>query len=452
MKKRMYRRYDLTTPQLISMGFASLILLGALLLMLPISSRTGEVTPFIDALFTTTSATCVTGLTTVNTAEHWSLFGQAVIITLIEIGGLGFMSIPVVFYFISRKKINLSTRMILRDSLNMPTMSGEVGLMRYILKTAFVIQALGMTALAIDFVPRYGWAKGLWFSFFHAISSFCNAGFDLFGDSLVPFQEDPWVLFIVMFLIIAGGLGFLVWYDLVGLRKKRRMTLHSKIALTITGGLLFFGTLGFFITEGKDTALINSDNFLSRFANTMFMAVTPRTAGYYSVDYFQMSHAGLILTMILMFIGGTSGSTAGGLKTTTFGVLLLKVKSIFKGRSHVEFSGRTIREAAVNRAMTLFFITLTLCIFATMVLSVTETIPNVDQLGLEYIAFEVVSAFGTVGLTMGITPDLTIVGKLIIISLMFIGRVGIMTVVFSLVRRPEKEGNFKYPDESVMIG
>lgn len=452
MKKRMYRRYELTTPQLISLGFASLILLGAILLTLPISSQSGEFTPFLDALFTTTSATCVTGLTTLNTAEHWSLFGQAIIIVLIEIGGLGFMSIPVVFYFISRKKINLSTRMILRDSLNMPTMSGEVGLMRYILKTAFIIQGLGIAALAIDFVPRYGWAKGLWFSFFHAISSFCNAGFDLFGDSLVPFQEDPWVLFIVMLLIIAGGLGFLVWYDLMGLRKKRRMTLHSKIALIITGGLLVFGTVGFFVTEGLNTSLIDSDNPLSRFANTMFMAVTPRTAGYYSIDYFQMSHAGLILTMILMFIGGTSGSTAGGLKTTTFGVLLLKVKSIFQGRSHAEFAHRTIKDAGVNRAMTLFFITLSLCIFATMILSVTEHIPNVDQLGLEYIAFEVVSAFGTVGLTMGLTPDLSMIGKLVIISMMFIGRVGIMTVLFSLVRRPETEGNFKYPDESVMIG
>ncbi len=450
MKKR-YSRYDLNVPQLITFGFAALILLGALLLMLPISSQSGEWTPFIDALFTTTSATCVTGLTTLTTAEHWNFFGQAVIIVLIEIGGLGFMSIPVVFYFISRKKISLSTRMILRDSLNMET-SGEVGLMRYILKTAFLIQFIGVLCFAVDFVPRYGWGKGLWFSLFHAISSFCNAGFDLFGDSMVGFQRNPWVLSIVMVLIIAGGLGFLVWYDLMGLRKKRRMSLHSKIALTTTGFLLLFGTLGFVVTESFGSSLVESDSFVDRLFNTLFMAVTPRTAGYFSIDYFQMTHAGLILTIVLMFIGGTSGSTAGGLKTTTFGVLILKVKSIFKGREHAEFGDRTIRDTAVNRALTLFFITLTLCILATMILSVSERIPNVDQLGLEYIVFEVVSAFGTVGLTMGITPHLSVVGKVVIILMMFIGRVGIMTVVFSLIKKSRQGSNFKYPEESVMIG
>lgn len=450
MKKR-YSRFDVSVPQMIVMGFAGLILVGALLLMLPISSQSGEWTPFIDALFTTTSATCVTGLTTLNTAEHWTFFGQVIIIGLIEIGGLGFMSIPILFYFISRKKISLSTRLVLRDSLNMES-SGEVSLMRYIFKTAFLIQFLGALCFAIDFVPRYGWAKGLWFSLFHAISSFCNAGFDLFGDSMVGFQNNPWVLSIVMGLIIAGGLGFLVWYDLMGLRKKQRMTLHSKIALMMTGSLLLFGTLGFVVTEHFGNSLVASDNVVNRFFNTLFMAVTPRTAGYYSIDYFQMTHAGLILTIVLMFIGGTSGSTAGGLKTTTFGVLLLKVRSIFKGQKHAVFGERTIRDEAVNRALTLFFITLSLCILATMILSVTETIPDVDQLGLEYIAFEVISAFGTVGLTMGLTPDLTLVGKVIIILMMFIGRVGIMTVVFSMLGRSRQDTNFKYPEETVMIG
>lgn len=450
MKKR-YSRFDVSVPQMIVMGFAGLILVGALLLMLPISSQSGEWTPFIDALFTTTSATCVTGLTTLNTAEHWTFFGQVIIIGLIEIGGLGFMSIPILFYFISRKKISLSTRLVLRDSLNMES-SGEVGLMRYIFKTAFLIQFLGALCFAIDFVPRYGWTKGLWFSLFHAISSFCNAGFDLFGDSMVGFQNNPWVLSIVMGLIIAGGLGFLVWHDLMGLRKSQRMTLHSKIALMMTGSLLLFGTLGFVVTEHFGNSLVASDSVVNRFFNTLFMAVTPRTAGYYSIDYFQMTHAGLILTIVLMFIGGTSGSTAGGLKTTTFGVLLLKVRSIFKGQKHAVFGERTIRDEAVNRALTLFFITLSLCILATMILSVTETIPDVDQLGLEYIAFEVISAFGTVGLTMGLTPDLTLVGKVIIILMMFIGRVGIMTVVFSMLGRSRQDTNFKYPEETVMIG
>lgn len=451
MKKR-YSKLALSAPQMITFGFAGVILLGAVLLSLPISSQSGEATPFIDALFTATSATCVTGLTTLTTAEHWNLFGQSVILVMIEVGGLGWISLPVLFFFLSRKKIGLKTRIVLQESLNMDQMSGGVYLMRYIIKIAVAIQLIGMALLMVDFVPRFGWAKGTWFSLFHAISSFCNAGFDLFGDSLVGFQKNPWVLSIVMLLIISGGLGFLVWSDLLNYRKRRKFTLHSRIALTVTLGLLIFGTLGFTLTE-RNAALLAEGNVIERFFNTMFMAVTPRTAGYFSIDYFQMTHAGLILTIILMFIGGTSGSTAGGLKTTTFGVLLIQVKSIFKGRTRAEFAGRTLRNAVVSRALTLFFITLSLCIVATMILSVTESIPNVHRLGLEYIVFEVVSAFGTVGLTMGLTPDLTMIGKLVIICLMFIGRVGILTVVFSLITKGrQQEPSIKYPEESIMIG
>ena len=446
------KKGHLATPQLISLGFATVILCGALLLMLPISSRSGGVTPFIDALFTATSATCVTGLTTVNTAQHWTPFGQFVILVMIETGGLGFMSLPVFFFMIARKKINLRTRMILKDSLNLEQMNGSVNLMRYILLTSVIIQGLGSIALSFSFVPQYGWLKGIWFSIFHSVSSFCNAGFDLLGDSLANNQQDIWILSVIMILIIAGGLGFLVWFDLIQYRKQKRLSIHSKIALLMTGSLLILGAIGFYLTEHNGQLLVTG-NWLQRFFNTMFMAVTPRTAGYYSVNYFEMSHAGLILTIVLMYIGGTSGSTAGGLKTTTFGVLLIQMKSILKGRNRAEFSGRTIPAGAIFRALTLFFITLSLCILATMILSVTEKIPDVDGLGLEYIVFEVVSAFGTVGLTMGLTPELSIVGKVIIISLMFIGRVGIMTVLLSLIAKArQQEQHFKYPEESVLIG
>lgn len=447
-----YKKVPLATPQLISLGFAAVIFGGALLLMLPISNRQGEITPFIDALFTATSATCVTGLTTVNTAQHWTPFGQLIILLMIETGGLGFMSLPVFFFMIAKKKINLRTRMLLKDSLNLDQMNGGVNLMRYILLTSVIIQGLGVFALSFSFVPRYGWIKGIWFSIFHSVSSFCNAGFDLLGDSLANDQQDIWLLFVVMTLIIAGGLGFLVWYDIMQYHTRKRLSIHSKIALTMTASLLIFGTFGFYLTEHNAQNLVVG-NWLQRLFNTMFMAVTPRTAGYYSVSYFEMSHAGLILTIVLMYIGGASGSTAGGLKTTTFGVLLIQMKSILKGRNQAEFSGRTIPNSAIFRALTLFFITLTLCIFATMILSITEKIPDVDGLGLEYIVFEVVSAFGTVGLTMGLTPELSIIGKIIIISLMFIGRVGIMTVLFSLIAKSrQQEQHFKYPEESVLIG
>lgn len=449
VKKRMV----FNSPQIVVAGFAGIIFLSAGLLTLPISSQTGEWTNFLDCLFTTTSATCVTGLTTLNTAEHWSLFGQIVIMICIETGGLGFMAIPVLYYFLAGRKISLSTRMILQESLNLEQMGGGVNLMRYILKMSLIIQGIGVAALAVDFVPRFGVVKGLWFSLFHAISSFCNAGFDLFGDSLVPFQNNPWVLTVISLLIIAGGLGFLVWSDVMSYHKRKRLSLHSKIALLVTAGLLLVGTVGFLLTEDNASHLTSGTSGFQRFFNTFFMAVTPRTAGYYSVDYFDMTHAGLVLTMVLMFIGGTSGSTAGGLKTTTFGVLLVQMKSICKGSQYAEFSGRRIPTATVIRALTLFFITLTLCILSTMILSVTEKIPNVDQLGLEYLVFEVVSAFGTVGLTMGITPDLSTIGKLVIIGLMFIGRVGFMTVVFALISKANKQDqHFRYPEETVMIG
>lgn len=448
------QRFHLTIFQIISLGFASLILIGTGMLMLPISSKSGEFTSFIDSLFTATSATCVTGLTTLTTSEHWTFFGQAVILLLIEIGGLGFMSIPVMFFVLSKRKISLSIRMVLREALNSEEMSGEVHSLLRLLKIALSIQGLGIVLLALRFVPLMGWQKGLWYSLFHAISSFCNAGFDLFGNSLVSFQKDPWVLMVISFLIIAGGLGFFVWSSLLSLVKRKiHLNLHSQIALLVTISLLVLGTLGFFVTEYHNPVLFVEENPVKRFFNTFFMAVTPRTAGFFSIDYASMTHAGLMLTMILMFIGGTSGSTAGGLKTTTLGVLLIRMHSTFKGRSQAEFHGRMIKEGTVMRAFSLFFLFLTLIILSTIILSVTETIPDVNGLGLEYIVFEVISAIGTVGLTMGLTPDLSVIGKIIIVLLMFIGRVGAMTFFFSLVvRANKKEAKFKYPEETVMIG
>lgn len=448
-KKKQFR--SVNAVQMLALGFAVIILVGGSLLTLPFFSRNGTFTPFIDAVFTATSATCVTGLTTLNTAEHWNSAGQFLIMCLIEVGGLGFMMLPILFFAISKRKVGLSTRILLREALNLDDMSGVMSLMLYILKFAIVIQLLGVIALAIAFVPEYGYATGIWYALFHAVSAFCNAGFDLFGDSLVPFQHNSYVLLVISALIIAGGLGFIVWRDLLHYQEKRRLSLHSKIALTVTAGLLVTGFLVFFITEHNSRDLVSRANQIDRLINTFFMSVTPRTAGYYSFDYLEMSHAGLLFTIILMFIGGTSGSTAGGLKTTTFGVLVIQVYCMLRGRANVEFWGRTIRPRAVNRALTLFFVAFSLCTIVTMIMSVTEKIPT--ESGIEYIAFEVFSAFGTVGLTMGLTPDLSIIGKILIILLMYIGRVGIMTVAFSLaIRLSKQEARFKYPEESVMIG
>ncbi|MEY8445020.1 TrkH family potassium uptake protein [Enterococcus ratti] len=448
MKKNVRKR--LSPVQLLSAGFFCLIFLGGGLLTLPFFSRSGESTSFIDALFTATSAVCVTGLTTLNTAEHWNSAGQFLLMLLIEIGGLGFMMVPIIFFAIAKKKVSFSMRIVLKEALNLEKMSGVMNLMIYILKFAVIIQLLGALALSVVFVPKFGLGKGIWFSIFHAVSSFCNAGFDLLGDSLLNYQTNVYLLLVISVLVIAGGLGFIVWRDVLSYPRVRKITLHSKIALSVTGILLIGGCILFYFTERNGMTLVKG-TFVEKLVNTFFMSVTPRTAGYCSVDYLQMSHAGLILTMFLMYIGGTSGSTAGGLKTTTLGTLVIQMYAMFKGKTRAEVFGRTIRQTAVLRALTLFFVTLSLCVAAIMVLSVTETIPK--NSGIEYIAFEVFSAFGTVGLTMGLTPDLTFIGKIVIISLMYIGRVGIMTVVFSLlVKGNKKEANYKLPEESIMIG
>lgn len=438
--------------QFIALGFGGVILLGSLLLTLPLFTRSGEETPFIDALFTATSATCVTGLTTLTTSEHWNMGGQLIILVLIEVGGLGFMMMPFIFFAVMKKKVGLVTRIILSESLNLDDLSGVIKLMSYILRFAIGFQLVGAILLAVDFIPAYGLAKGVWYSIFHSISAFCNAGFDLFGDSLVGFQDNAYVLLVISGLIVAGGLGFIVWQDLMAFRKTRRLSLHSKLALTVSIGLLIFGTVVFHISESGGRFIVSDTSPINRFANMLFMSVTARTAGYFSVDYGNVSQAGILFTIVLMFIGGTSGSTAGGLKTTTFGVLLIQTISMLKGRVHAEAFRRTIRPSVVSRALTLFFITLTLCIAVTMVMSVTEVLPRFR--GIEYLLFETFSAFGTVGLTMGLTPSLSLMGKLLIIALMYIGRVGILTVGFSLTMRlmKAKGGHYKLPEESVIIG
>lgn len=438
--------------QFIALGFGGVILLGSLLLTLPLFTRSGEETPFIHALFTATSATCVTGLTTLTTSEHWNMGGQLIILVLIEVGGLGFMMMPFIFFAVMKKKVGLVTRIILSESLNLDDLSGVIKLMYYILRFAIGFQLVGAILLAVDFIPSYGLAKGVWYSIFHSISAFCNAGFDLFGDSLVGFQDNAYVLLVISGLIVAGGLGFIVWQDLMAFRKTRRLSLHSKLALTVSIGLLIFGTVVFYISESGGRFIVSDTSPINRFANMLFMSVTARTAGYFSVDYGNVSQAGILFTIVLMFIGGTSGSTAGGLKTTTFGVLLIQTISMLKGRVHAEAFRRTIRPSVVSRALTLFFITLTLCIAVTMVMSVTEVLPRFR--GIEYLLFETFSAFGTVGLTMGLTPSLSLMGKLLIIALMYIGRVGILTVGFSLTMRlmKAKGGHYKLPEESVIIG
>lgn len=445
----MRSRGRLALPQILTLGFLSIILIGTILLSLPFSSAAGHATSYINAFFTATSATCVTGMTVVNTALHWSLFGKIVILILVEIGGLGFMSFAVLLFVFMRRKMDLTTQLLTQQSLNLQSFANTRSIVMLVIELSLSIQLLGTGLIFIDFYPRYGFVKGLGYSIFHSISAFCNAGFDLFNNSLVRFQNDPYLLFVLTCLIISGSLGFLVWKDLLLYRKDHYLSLPTKLALTTYLGLIIISFIVFLITEGN----FSNESHLTvfqRLMNTYFMSVTPRTAGFYSYPMTKVSMGGMFFTMILMLIGGTPGSTAGGLKTTTVGILLIRVWATLRGKRDATFWGRRFSDDNVQRSLTLVFLVAVVLSIATLILTITETIPK--HFGIEYILFDVVSAFGTTGLTLGLTPHLTIIGKLIFAVLMFMGRVGVFTVMYSLLTSKRSEDAFRYPEENIMIG
>lgn len=437
----------LSVPQYLSLGFLLVILTGATLLSLPISSQSGEWTPFIDALFTATSATCVTGQVIYNTAAHWSLFGQFVIITLIEIGGLGVMTLIVLLFLFLGKKLNLKDRLLIHDALNLDQSNDAIVIVKYVLKFAITVQLLGALVLSTQLIPQFGWLKGIYFSLFHAISAFCNAGFDLFGDSLISYTSNPVIILTIAFLIIFGGLGFIVWRDLLTYRKNKKLLLHTKLTLLLTISLLVGSTILFFIAEnGRGT--FDDLGFGYQWLNSFFLAATPRTAGYANVDYATLSLASLFLTCILMFVGGAPGSTAGGIKVTTIATLVLYLKASLKGEVPI-VGKRSISKDTVVKAIVLLLISVTMILSVTFILTFTETIP--EGFGMEYILVEVFSCFGTVGLSMGLTPHLTIIGKILLSLMMFMGRVGLLTVIMSFASKSRKEG-IRYPDGQILIG
>lgn len=431
----------LSASQIIVLSFMVVVLLGFIMLSLPISNRNHDIS-LIDTLFVTVSALCVTGLSPNLINEQYSIWGQAVILLLIEVGGLGIMSISIIFYYIGRRKIDFKKRIILKESLNLEVNSGEVTLTFKIIKMSILIQSLGMIALSFFFVPKFGFLKGIWFSIFHAISAFCNAGFDLFGNSLVDFKDTPGVLFIISLLIIFGGLGFVILIELFH-NNKQRLSLHSKIALITTSLLLIIGFLYFLFDKSVTGSVVD------KLSQSLFLASTPRTAGFYSIDYSYMNDTGIIITMLFMFIGGTSGSTAGGVKTTTIAVLFLKIKSLLKRKSKTEVFERTISDDYILKAFIIFLLTICAIIGSLILLSITESNQGVSILEL---MFEIVSAIGTVGLTLGITEKLSIIGKIIIIILMIVGRIGIFTFVLSTIRKNRDNSYIKYPNEIVMLG
>ncbi|MCM6795820.1 TrkH family potassium uptake protein [Levilactobacillus brevis] len=431
-------------------GFVFLITIGTVLLSLPVATNGMRGTSFIDTVFTATSATCITGLTVVNTAEHWSIFGQVIILGLAEIGALGYMTFAVLLFNLMRRNLDLSTQLMVKESLNLENLSDTKSVMTYVVGLSALFQIGGSLLLAVDFVPRYGWVRGLYISVYHAVMSFCNAGFDVFGDSLMRFRNDSYLLLVTIILIIGGGLGFLVWRDLLLFHERKRLTLNSKLTLTTTGALFVIGFLLLLVTERNLSILPAHTSWLNRTINTLFLSVTPRTAGLITVPTNSLQSGSIFLIMILMFVGGTPGSTAGGIKTTTFGVLMLQSIAQLRGKKDVEFSRRRFSASNINRALLLIFLASIVMVVATLILTQTEKIPK--GFGLEYILFEVLSAFGTVGLSLGLTPHLTVIGKLVIMLLMFIGRVGIFTSLYSLSKRQITVNKIRYPEENVLIG
>jgi len=447
IKKREKRASALSPAQIVVVGFAVTILVGAMLLNLPFASKSGESVGFINALFTATSATCVTGLVVVDTGTYWTNFGKVIIIGLIQVGGLGFMSMATLFSMLIGKKISLRERLIIQESLNQNDLAGLVRLTRHILIGTFIIEAIGALLLSSVFIPEKGIAKGLAYGLFHSISAFCNAGFDLVGDgrSLTPYVDNITVNLTICSLIILGGLGFTVIADVLQKGKAQRLSLHTKIVLTMTAVLILAGFALFSLFEAGNPSTLGGLSAKGRVLGALFQSVSPRTAGFNTIDLAAMTDSSKFLTIILMFIGGSPASTAGGIKTSTFALLVIAIITLIKGREHVEIYKRSIPYSAITKSLAVFGLAMTLVVTVTMILNITEKFDFLD------ILFEAVSAFGTVGLTLGITSGLTSIGKLVLIFTMFAGRVGALTILIALASR-EKKTLLKYPEGKVIVG
>ena len=439
------RKRRLSSFQIIILGFAGVILLGALLLMLPISTTGGNVTPFNETLFTATSAVCVTGLVVQDTGSYWSTFGQAVILALIQIGGLGVVTVAASFALLSGRRISLMQRSTMQDAISAPKVGGIVRLTRFILRGTFLIELLGALAVLPVFCRDYGW-RGVWMAIFHSISAFCNAGFDILGTesnrypSLTGYADSPVINITIMLLIVIGGIGFLTWDDIFENKWRfHRYRMQSKVILVTTGLLIFLPAVFFFFS---DFSALPAEN---RLLASFFQSVTPRTAGFNTVDLPAMSGASLGVMILLMLIGGSPGSTAGGMKTTTLAVLLSNAAATFRQRDSAQFFGRRVDGSAVKTAATVLTMYLALFFGGGVFISVYEDLP------LSSCLYEAASAVGTVGLTLGLTPQLHIPSQMVLIALMYLGRVGGLTLVYAAVST-KKAGSAKLPQESITIG
>ena len=446
------RGRSLNATRIVAASFAIIILVGALLLTLPIASRDGQSAGFFTGLFTATSSSCVTGLILVDTWTQWTLFGQIVILAMIQLGGLGFMTVVTLLSFALHRRIGLSERLIMVSTLNLNDMDGVVRVVRHALMGTFLLEGAGTVLMSLRLVPDFGLAGGLWRAVFHSVSAFCNAGFDLLGgrfgafSSLAGYQDSPIMLGTTAALIAIGGLGFFVWEDILRARCWGRLSVYSKMVLLITGLLIVGGAAFFFLEEYHNPATLGDMPVWEKALNALFQSVTLRTAGFDAIGQGGLSESSKAMSTILMLIGGSSGSTAGGIKTATVAVLLLALRANLRGREQVTFRGRAIPFGQVLNAMTLTLVVLFVFLIASMVISTVEGLPYLNC------AYEVASAMGTVGLTTGITPELTRISQSILIVLMYLGRVGILSFSIALMTGKRRPAKLRYPEINVMIG
>lgn len=452
--------YTPNTTQTIIIYFMLLILLGAFLLMMPFSSADGSRTSFIDALFTATSAACITGLTTVTTYSHWSVAGQVIILLLIQTGGLGIMTFVAVAFFIIRRKITLRERMLLSESLNIEQKSSITNYVHYIVLFTLLIEFFGACVLAIRFIPLFGVPKGIYYSIFHSVSAFCNAGFDVLGDnSMQPFYNDAIVNGALIFLIVVSGLGFPVWSDVYTMLQNifikklpvhnsiRKLRLHSKIAISATAVLILIGWIFFMIFEWTNKGTMGGMNFGEKMLAGLFQSVTLRTAGFATMDQGQLTQASKFVSSLLMFIGGSPAGTAGGVKTVTIAIMFFAMRSVVKSKTEIVAFKRTISFTTLQKGLTII-----ISMFAAF--TVALTLLTITERGCDFLdmIFEVTSALGTVGLTAGVTPGLSAAGKMIIIVCMFIGRLGPVTIAVAMIKRNYADSKYSYPEGNVIVG
>lgn len=453
MKKKSH--FKLSTSQIILLSFLLAILVGSVLLALPISSATGESIAYIDALFTATTATCVTGLVTLPTVTTWSIFGQVVILILIQIGGLGIITIMSAFMILLHRKIGISDRLLIQDAFNLNTLSELIQFVKKVLLGTFIVEGIGALLYMLVFVPEFG-AKGIWISVFNSISAFCNAGIDIISEnSLCDYATNPMINTVTSLLIIFGGIGYIVWWDLIrivkdkrrqGLRAVQSLTLHSKIALTTTAILIIGGGIVFFILEYNNPLTIGSYSLFDKMQVSMFQSITTRTAGFATVPQQNLTDASSFVSLLLMFIGGSPVGTAGGVKTVTIAVLIASALATIQNRNEVVLFNRQIPKQALSKAIAVVGMSFTIMFLSTILLSAVTDANALD------IVYETVSATATVGLTRNLTSLLNTFGKIIIIATMYLGRVGPISLAIAFSLRKNNQNIIKNPTEEISVG